>query len=196
MNNLWKLADYVYTKNPKLKSFFYRHQNWLNKKCSDYPALDPFDFSKDVMRELALYGPCEDLEISRAVLEITRKHHTPNDPKFYRMLLSQAEIWRAFQDKPLQFFFESDAAKTWHRRRKKLGRKALFEFDTPYKKSKAQALDDELKVRNLLRKNPLLRFEDLKRLGVRNSQAILERFPYLSMHRENYLKSLEDFLHA
>ena len=196
MNHLWKLANYVYTKNPKLKSFFYRHKSWLNKKCCEYPAFEPFHFSKDLLRELALYGPCENSEISKPVFETLRKYNAPKDPKFYRMILSQAEIWSGFQNKPLLFFLESDAAKSWHSSRKKLGRKALFEFDMPFKKSKTQALDYEMKIRDLLRKNPLLRFEDLKRLGVRNSQAILERFPYLSMHRENYLKALEDSLRA
>jgi len=193
MNHLWKLAHYFYTEDPRLKSFYYRHRDWLKKKCALYPAFEPFTFSQKLIEELARFGPCVAGEVSPSVCEKLELIKAPNDPKFYRMILAQIEIWRGFERQALQSFLESDEGKFWYQDRKKMKRKIFFEFDRSYKKSKTQALQYEDKVRDLLRRHPLLRLDDLKRIGVRNAQAILERFPYLSAYRENYLKSLQDF---
>jgi len=101
-----------------------------------------------------------------------------------RCLTSQCALWKRFENKTVHEFLHSLEAHAWHRGAQKTkNAKPLFELDQMYKSTKRTALNYELKIRAVIRANPLLTYSDLKRLGVKNAQLIWERFPQRELHR-------------
>lgn len=196
MNDIFfKLARFMHHSSPQLKSFYYRHRALLQKKCGEISAQTFFKSEAEwnLFKQQYRYGPLQFSDLSpstnRKALEKIVKSF-PKDPKFYAFFKNQMDLWIKFSDQSLEDFLKSTEGKRWFERRKLLKRKPLFELDAPYKTSKRSALEHESKVRGLLRKHPLLRWEDLRDLGVKNAQAIVQRFPQRAFHRQNFLKKL------
>lgn len=194
MNDLlFKL--FLEEKKTKKSAFYYRHRACLNKKCFEI-SLAPWmqdEDSKELIFILSKFGPLESSDLSgklRRLYQDWKKRKLPQDPKFYRHCLKQIAMWDAFSNKTLQEFIDSSEGHKWFRKRLLLKRKAHFLLDQPFKASKAKALATELKARKLLRAQPLLRLMDLRQLGFANSQALMERFPFLEKHRLAYLQKI------
>lgn len=190
-----KLATYLSSKPSKLRVHFYRNRHLLNESCKNIQIQNLIHNESDLnlLQQQCLYGP---LTVDDCTTPIERsalrrwKSKLPQDPKFFRLFATQLKIWKQFEDKTLLEFLDSPEGRAWYRGRKKLKRAPLFELDCHYKVSKSSALRHECRIRELLRKQPLLRWEDLRDLGVKNAQSIFQRFPQRALHRSRYLKNL------
>lgn len=193
---IFELAKGLTLKMKFSRATFYRHRRLLDTPCREI-AIQNFFKSKEQLahlESLCLYSPLLINDIEPSKLNIHRTipfHKLPSDPNFFRFLKRQMNLWNAFKDKTLREFIQSSEGQYWFKRRRLLKRRPLFELDAPYKVSKRSALAYELKVRSLLRKYPLLRWEDLKALGVKNAQPIYQRFPQRALYRERLLKKLQ-----
>lgn len=198
MNTLFKLASYHHSKTSRLRSHFFRHRHLLQLPCHQ---LEKFAFtatSEDlpIIRQMAQDAPllASDLD-EKSSLEFLNKHpRWPNDRAFYKNLLQQLEIWRRFSNRNLLEFLESDLGQKWYASRSRMSRIPLYELDCPYRATRPEVFAHELRVKALLRTNPLLRFSDLKALGIANAQKILENYPALVKHRRTYLERLKSSL--
>jgi hypothetical protein len=193
---LYRFAAFYYKNSPQQRSHFYRYQSWLKKKCSEIPAIHLLENNSDLAlaQDLSRFAPLESADMNSRDMAHKLKEWNqslPNDRLFYKMLMDQWLMWESFATKTLEFFFNSKEGKEWFRKRKTLtDRPPRFELDIPFKRSKAAALAHERKVKDLLRENPLLRYQDLGALKVKNAQPICERFPHQAYHREFFLKQI------
>lgn len=195
MSIIFKLAQFLERETPALRSHYYRYRNLFQKPLSDIDLLGEFSSKKnrDLLFLMSAYGPLqisdiESLEL-RKILSRWLKQY-PQDPKFYRHTYEILQWIEENSNLSLLKFMKTPQFLGWMQKRSRLKRAPAFEMDSHYKSSKQSALAHELKVRNILRKNPLLRYEDLKLLGVKNLQPILERFPQLALHRKLFLEKL------
>lgn len=197
MNDVfYRLGEYLIDSKPSYQTHFYRYRHLLKKPLKDLNFCDwaSQEHEWKLAQELSLYAPLrpEDLKDQdlRRILRQWKKAALPEDPKFYQMLLRQNRIRTQYSDLSLEKFLGSKEGLQWLAKRKRLKRKPLFELDQPYKKSKQSSLKLKSEVRDLIRRNPLLRFEDLKALKIRNAQALLDSFPHRFYHRDSFLKAL------
>lgn len=194
MDRIFRLGIYLHEKKPEFRSHFYRCRQLLKQKTQEVYNFEEFRGHKSLVQLLAQYAPLEPEDLNESsdkrILKSWNLRY-PRDPKFFQMLLSQMDVWKDFHNQILLKFLESEAGLSWIKSRKKIKRKAYFELDTFYKRTKSSALKNEIQVRNLLRKHPLLRLEDLRKLSVRNAQVILANFPFLEKHRTEFLHKLK-----
>lgn len=188
MNRIFGLGLYLEKPSDSLRSTYYRHKHLLSKPCKEIDAFGSLRLTEAEMMLLARIAPIEESDDENLA---KRLQHLPKDRKFFQMVLSQMRIWKAFASHSLEDFLRSEEGKHWLRARKRLKRKPCFELDRAFKRTKQEALRNELQLRHLLRTEPLLRFEDLQKIGFRNVQAILENFPFLAQYREKYLEALK-----
>lgn len=199
MNTIFRLSLYLNGLDQRQRSHFYRYRSLLKEKCSEV-SLHPkiaLQTKCKLFSQLALFGPLEPRDLadqdSKQLLAILNQCF-PRDPKFYRSLLSQLSLWESCSEETLQSFLESDKGYQWTLQRTKMKRPALYELDLPYKRSKIPALENLQKGREILREQPFLRLEDLRQLGIRSPQKLLEGFPQLELHRQKKLKEIRKSL--
>lgn len=196
---LFKLAQFINTKNTSLRSHFYRHRRILTKYCGEMSGWIPIESEHELefVNELAKYGPLQESDLERSRESISRRYRTfPQDSKFFQMLLKQRALFRNFKNKSVEEFILSREGRTWLSSRTQMTRIATFELDRPYKRTKASARRHEEQIRQIIRLNPLLAFSDLRRMGARNLQPIWERFPHHENHRKRALDQIEQQLNA
>lgn len=181
-----------------LRSFYYRHRQLLKVPCGklDFEFLTLSQAQLNVAQSLIQCGSLvsEDFHEAEHKIALHSFRRLPKDPAFFKMLLEQNEIWIKFSDVELESFLRSPEADRWYQSRKRLDRPAYFELDMPFKPTPQKALSNEIQIKRLLRKHPLLRYSDLKSMGLKNAQKIIERFLPLEMHRRNYLNKLKSSL--
>lgn len=195
MNIIFRLSSALLERKNSSKSFFYRNRHLLEAPCKQISlqALLTHPEAKTLLSELSKFAPLQALDLSdntRAQLLQDWNKTFPQDKKFYQMMKQQLEIWEGFSDKPLQEFIESPEGKTWYEKRRGLKRPAVFELDMPFKKTKQSALINSEKIRSIIRSFPLIRYEDLKELGLKNLQPVFENFPQRELHRTRYLTEI------
>ncbi len=194
-NIIFKLFQFHIQKNPKMRSYYFRHKDLLQKKCGQFSLAKWLQNEKEIelAKELSLYGPLEESDLQdKETKKIIRQwnKNLPQDPNFFKMLETQINLWNKFKDKSILEFIESEDAKIWFKKRSKLQRKALFLLDQPFKNSKLKALKHQALVRRLIRANPLMTYRDLQSLRVRNAQKIYENFPQRVCHRLSFLNQI------
>jgi hypothetical protein len=203
MNSLiYRLGLYLEARTTKnkerLRSHFYRHAALLSLPLQ---KVFPLELTSEpralrLCTHLADYGPLNrsdlDQEFHSLFLEWDRKF--PKDPAFFKKALYFQKVLKQHAPLTLREFFATREGRLWMRSRKRLKRRPCYEWDQSFKASKAKSLNDKLWVRNLLRKNPLLRLEDLKAMAVPNAQAHWEGFPFLKTYRQEYLRQLSERL--
>ncbi len=174
------------------KSFWHRHRHLLELPCGSV-RLKNWPLTTEQLEVAQILAQCAPLKIEDFKTSAQKKIYRqwkrlPQDPKYFKMLVEQDLLWRKLSHTTLMDFFGSPQAKLWYRGRSRSNRKAYFEFEAAYKASRKRALLYEASIKDLLRKNPLLRYQDLKVLGVKNAQVIMEKFPQLAQYRESALK--------
>jgi hypothetical protein len=189
------LFSYLATGSPKHRSHYYRNRHLLEKRLLEIEFLPGWvDEDEALARELSKFGPLlpEDFSDLRSQNRLKDwSSRFPEDPAFYKMLVSQHQIYKDFASTRLKDFLQTTTAKNWMKQREKLSRPLLFEWDSFYKSSKKESLRHKKKVRALLRRYPLLGFKDLKSVGVKNAQPLMESFPHLKWHRQIFLENLK-----
>lgn|GEM_PF-6839855 len=199
-NAIFCLSDYLLSKNRSRQSHYYRKRHLLSTACSDikiFPWINE-DSDEELLKILSQYAPLNalDLENKKLSYKLNSWNKTlPHDQKFFKMCLKQLSFWKSLSSKTLKDFIYSPEGENWYRKRKQLKRKSFFELDMPYKSTKTSALIRCQKARQLMREYPLLRWEDLRQLGLRNAQAIYENFPFRKHYRQLYLENLRPFVH-
>jgi hypothetical protein len=194
-DTLFKIARYLRKPNPSLKAHFYRKRGMLEVRCSEI-QIAPWMKSVRELRvaaDLAKFGPLMPQDFpEKQDRKIASKwlNRLPQDRNYFKLLCDQQVLWRSFRDRTLEDFLNSHEGKRWYRMRLQMTRKPTFELDMPYKRTKEEAYKNELKVREMIRENPLLQWVDLKKMNVRNAQAIYERFPHRELYRERVLADL------
>lgn len=198
-NTIYKLAAYLLEKKEIYRSFFYRHRNLLDEKCKNIPI--GIEGHQDQVIEyfeiLELAAPFEIIELPENCAQFLKwnKHLILiEDPKFFHSSLSHLKLWKEFSNTSLKFFLQSSDGSNWYEKRKRLKRQAHFELDTPFKRTKKTALENIKQIRNVLRQNPLLRYQDLQELEMKNAQAVIESFPALQIYRAEFLEKLKHSL--
>ncbi len=196
-STLWGLSAWLHTKNPILKSHFYRHRSLLRQKCSLFLGIHFMTShpARLLCQELSKYAPLEPADLTdQKMANLLRDWNKdfPRDRHFYRMALLQFNLWEAFASKAIEEFIHSKEGERWFQARSRLQkiRKPLFELDIPYYGSDAAAIAYETGVKSMIRSAPLLTYKDLRSIGVKNAQAIYERFPHRAVYRERFLSSL------
>lgn len=145
---------------------------------------------------LAKHSPLteEDFETTDDRETFRQLQRFPQDRAYFEMLLKQNALFKKHQNLSVREFLDSQEGRTWLNRAKRLKRKPAFCLEIPYYPTRKHSLRAEADLKRLLRKQPLLRYLDLKEMGFKNVQSILERFPSLSLHRQRYLKQLSSTL--
>jgi hypothetical protein len=195
-DRLFKLARFLKNTSAKDRSHFYRFRHLLDKKLEEVAAILFLSSEEEVKlaTHLSLYSPITENDLSSKVeIQIFRKWKKifPQDKKFFKMVLKQYEILKRYKDASVKSFLESKEGEEWYRNRRQLNRTSLFELDQPYKKSKTIAIHHEKKVRQLIRNNPLIRWEDLRDLKIKNAQTIFQNFPARQIYRDAFLQKLK-----
>ncbi len=194
-DTLYKLGLYIHTHSRKLRSHYFRNRSLLKKKCQSFEATPEFtsEAHQRVLMASEVHGSCLESDFEshseKSVLQ-EWMNRFPDDPRFYRMLRQQMNLWKAFGDKTVEEFLRSREGVQWLQRRKKLKRRPTFELDRTFRASKQAALLYERKVQRLIRENPLLRWEDLKTMGIKNAQKIVGRFTPMKNLRKKFLREL------
>lgn len=194
-DSFFKLKAYLSRGDRKFQSFFYRHRDALEKPCKQFALADWLEGldAERLCELLASYAPIKEVDLEddklKKLLSAWNKR-LPQDPHFFANTLKQLSIWRRFADKKLIDYLESSEADDWFSQRLKLRTRPHYELDCFYKRSKASALKRREQALELIRQNPLIRWVDLKEMGVRNPQGILESFPFAESHRKRYLQQL------
>lgn len=196
MNSIiYNLALYEYKKPKSLQSHYYRYRNYLELPLSQFQNAHPISSETELQLavELSQYGPLKQSDVEPSHRETLHRWDKvfPRDPHFYRMVLEQYELWKKFANRSVFEFISSEECQLWMRSRAKLKRKALFELETDYKKSKINFLKLESKVRQLLRNHPTISLSHLKQMGCKNAQAIWERFPQREKYLHLFIRSLQ-----
>ena len=185
-------------KKPSHQAFYYRNRKFLSKRCGEIPLSTWWNTSSKFDRKLAnllgTFGPLDsrdlkDPKMRRRLLEW--KKHCPMDPAFFRHFLRWEKVWRDHSGLPLSAFMQSEVFESWVSKRKRLKRKTYFELDGPYRPSNPKVLKQRLAIKALIRRQPLLRYEDLKALKIKSAQKIFEGLPDLKRTRLKYLQRLQ-----
>lgn len=189
------LYRYCIKEDSSARSNYYRYRSWLEKPLKSIAFADWWsDLGQELAEELASYGPLHPDDISqtkkRQLLEAWQKF-LPKDPAFFEMLVRQHQLYMRLSELPLKDVIRDQQLQESFESRNNWNRSALFELDRDYRSSKGVSLERKMKVRQLLRENPLLRYKDIKALGVKNAQAQIESFPQLEWHRQNFLQKLK-----
>lgn len=193
-NSIFKLAKYLESRDPRLRSFHFRHKNLLlqklrNLKFQNWPLNEKEEEVAKKLMQCCFANEKDFADASeRRVLKKWKLF--PRDRNFYKMLISQQKLWFESSELTLDEFLKSPAAKKWVSSRERLQRPALFPLDQCFKSASRGVLENERRVLNLLRKHPLLRYQDLKKMRIPNAQKIIENFSALEMHREKLLEKL------
>lgn len=195
MNIIFRLSEALLDRRKTSKSFFYRHRHLLEALCKNI-CLQPLlknSEAESLLSELAKFAPLQALDLNneaQAKLLQDWNKIFPQDKKFYQMMKQQLELWQDFAEKPLREFIESRDGQSWYKKRMRLKRPATFELDLPFKKTKKSAYLNTEKIRNIIRTHPLIRYEDLKELGLKNLQPVFENFPQRELHRTRFLTQI------
>lgn len=192
---LWKLSSHLRGKSNRYRSHFYRYKHLLTKKCGTLQGVWFLSRPEEIKLAeiLSNHAPLlpEDVisgEQKRLLLQWNRIF--PGDKKFFKTALQQERLWKKYKNYSIEQFLQSEDAEDWMRKRNRISRKPLYELDMLYKTTKKSATSHEAKIRNLMRENPFLRWEDLRRLGVKNSQSIYRNFPQRKLHLDLALMDL------
>jgi len=176
----------------------FRAENTLQKPLSQFQTeFFPLTTSHASMAShLAKYAPLteEDFENPKDQETFGQLQKFPQDRAFFEMLLQQDALFKKHQNLSVKEFLDSQEGRTWLNRAKRLKRKPIFCLEIPYYPTRKRSLRAEADLKQLLRKQPLLRYLDLKDMGFKNVQSIMERFPSLNFHRRRYLKRLASSL--
>ncbi|PIR21790.1 MAG: hypothetical protein COV44_11230 [Deltaproteobacteria bacterium CG11_big_fil_rev_8_21_14_0_20_45_16] len=194
----YKLYSYQRNKNRKLQAFYYRSRAILNRPCQEIPLCSWWNPKSKLDRKLASLlarsGPLDSRDLSDTKMRrrlLLWKKSCPMDPAFFRHFLKWEKVWREYSRFSLWEFMQSAVFKSWYQKRSRLKRRSYFELDAPYRASKVEVLNERLAVKALLRSQPLLRFEDLKAMKIKNAQLIMKGLPDLKKRRLDYLKKLK-----
>jgi len=196
MNSLILKISLLKSKNSKKdKNFRYRYQKLLNSPLQNFPFASWLKSKADeeLLEIMSMHHPLE----ARDLPVYIQKKFTiwikklPRDRKFYQMVYEQLELFRRFRGRSLNEFFDSPEGIEWIKARKRLKRKAHFELDRSFKKTKQSAETNTRVIRNLLRAYPTLSMDDLKKLGLKNVQAAFEGFRFHDDYHQRFLLDLK-----
>ncbi|MBN8461687.1 MAG: hypothetical protein J0M01_02550 [Dechloromonas sp.] len=200
-DKLFKLTRYFYKKIDSDRSHFYRFHHWLDRKCSEITSLSHLQTKEEIelCKRLCLFAPIAESDLEnkthKNIYQIWKRKF-PQDKKFFQMMLGQKNIWNKFSNQSLKTFLESEECKKWFKNRSQLKRKSTFELDTCFKKSKEKAKNYEQSLQKIMRDNPLLRWEDLRSMGVKNAQSIYQNFHAKKHYQNVFLLKLKSQIAA
>lgn len=199
--NMWlfQLSAYIHETHKASRSSYYRHQHLLDKSLQDLD-LHPFPLTEDWLHVLQMGLQCGSLEPKDWTIPKYEKIQAEINKlgrcrSYFQMLLSLNTIYLKHSKSPLRDFLDSPDGRAWYLQTKKLSHRQRFPLESAYRAPPRASLTRELKVKALLRKEPLLRYKDLLELKIPNAQSIYESFePLLQRYRKDRLNKIKQNL--
>jgi len=196
--NLKLLTSYLLRKKQLSRSSLFRAQRELQKPISHWrSSLIPMNEPQIRMAtHLARYAPLHesDFDSSKDRDIFLQFKNLSQDRAFFSMLVEQDALYKKFQNISFMDFLKTDEGKKWSSTARRLKAPPRLPLEAPYYPTRSASLRHEIATKRILRANPLLRYVDLRAMGIRNAQAVMERFPHLELHRRKYLKKLASTL--
>ena len=176
------------------RSSQFRAQRLLQRPLASFCSA-PLPLSESMRRIVSTLAQCapltkEDFVDVKDQKLFEQLRDFPQDRAFFRMFLRQDQIFKKYSEQTAEEFFLSDEGRRWIESARRIKRPLCFFLETTFYPTRQTSLKAEIDLKRLLRRNPLLRYSDLKTMGFRNIQATMERFPQLTDHRERHLKKL------
>ena len=196
--NFWTLCESYLKPQSLSRTTKFRAEASLKRPLSEFQtSLFPLDESSGRMASiLSRCAPMteDDFESPKDRELFLKLQAFPQDRAYFEMLLEQDALFKKFRNTTVKDFLDSAEGKAWFKRAQRIKHKPAFCLEIPYYPTRQSSLRAEADLKRLLRRQPLLRYLDLKAMGFKNVQAILERFPSLNLHRQRYLKQLSSSL--